>query len=96
MTRFEKKVYTVVSRIPEGCVLSYKEVAARAGSPRAARAVGTLMARNPFPKHEVPCHRVVCSDGRVGAYSGKGGAKAKEKLLRDEGVSIEKGRVAAF
>ncbi len=93
MTVFEKKVYDVVARIPRGRVLSYGEVARKAGRPGAARAVGTLMAHNPFDKKKVPCHRVVRSDGRIGEYSGKGGRSGKEKLLRQEGVGIENGKV---
>lgn len=94
MTAFQNNVYKVVSRIPKGGVLTYGDVARKAGSPRAARAVGTVMAQNPYPKSKVPCHRVVCSDGRIGGYSGVGGSMGKEKLLRAEGVFIANGRVS--
>jgi methylated-DNA-[protein]-cysteine S-methyltransferase len=93
MTKFQKDIYKVVARIPKGSVLSYGEVARVAGYPKAARAVGTLMATNPFSKTQVPCHRVVRSDGRIGAYSGKGGMKGKEKLLLKEGVLVRRGRI---
>lgn len=93
MTDFQKDIYKVVARIPKGSVLSYGEVAHKAGYPRAARAVGTLMANNPFPKDKVPCHRVIKADGRLGNYSGTGGTKAKEKLLVKEGVLVKRGRV---
>ena len=94
MTEFAKKVYKVVARVPRGRVFSYAEVAQRAGRPGAARAVGTLMAKNPFSKTKVPCHRVVRSDGRVGNYSGKGGGRKKIELLKKEGVQIFGGRVS--
>jgi len=93
MTKFKKDIYKIVSQIPKGSVLSYGEVARRAGHPGAARVVGTLMANNPFPKTKVPCHRVVRADGRIGEYSGKGGRAGKERLLRAEGVFVKQGRV---
>lgn len=79
---FSKKVYRVVKGIPPGRVLTYKQVAARAGNPRAARAVGTLMAKNYDSK--IPCHRVIRSDGKIGNYN-RGGPKAKLALLKKEG-----------
>lgn len=86
---FQEKVYKVVAGIPRGKVLSYAEVARLADSPRASRAVGTLMHRNPH-KH-VPCHRVICSGGRVGNYAR--GPNKKIQLLRKEGVGISGGRI---
>jgi methylated-DNA-[protein]-cysteine S-methyltransferase len=94
-TTFAQNVYAIVSRIPRGLVMTYGEVARAAGKPRAARAVGTLMAKNPYPKTEVPCHRVVRSDGVIGNYSGPGGRQQKEKLLRLEGISIKSGKVVS-
>lgn len=85
LTSFQKKVYRVTASIPRGRTLSYGEVADRAGHPRAARAVGNAMRRNPFPLI-IPCHRVVRSDGRLGGYSGPPGMK--ERLLALEGVEI--------
>lgn len=87
---FKQKVYEVVSKIPKGKVLSYKEVARLAGSPRAFRAVGNIMNKNPDPKR-VPCHRVVRSDGRAGGYAR--GAKAKTAILKKEGVKIKNGKI---
>ena len=80
---FKNRVYKVVGRIPKGSVLTYAEVARRAGSPRAARAVGNLMNLNPFPKEKVPCHRVVRSDWHVGGYAS--GTKNKIALLDKRG-----------
>jgi len=89
ITSFYAKVYKVVSQIPEGKVLTYKDVAKAAGSPGAFRAVGNALNKNPDIKH-IPCHRVICSDGRVGGY--RYGTKKKLSLLKREGVIIIKRR----
>ena len=82
---FHQEVLRATARIPRGEVLTYGELAAAVGRPRAARAVGTAMARNPVPLL-VPCHRVVPSSGGVGNYGYGGDLKAK--LLADEGVAL--------
>jgi O-6-methylguanine DNA methyltransferase len=82
LTPFAQKVYAVVAKIPKGKTMTYKQVAAKAGKPFAARAVGSLMAKNYRP--EVPCHRVIRSDGRIGNYN-RGGTGRKTELLREEG-----------
>ena len=74
---FKDRVLRAVRRIPKGQVLSYKQVAELAGSPRAYRAVGNIMNKNRDPK--VPCHRVIRSDGRAGGYNG--GTQRKIRLL---------------
>ncbi|MEK7536994.1 MAG: MGMT family protein [Patescibacteria group bacterium] len=81
MTEFQKKVYNIVKKIPKGKVLNYKEVARFAGSPRACRAVGNVLNKNPFKN--VPCHRVIRSDGKIGGYAY--GNRAKIGLLKKEG-----------
>ena len=90
---FSQKVYKVVSKIPAGKVMTYKQVAEKAGSPRAYRAVGTLMKNNP-DKKSIPCHRVVCSDGSMGGYA-FGGEDAKKKSLVSEGIEFKGNRVLA-
>lgn len=85
---FRERVKKVVSNIPKGSVLSYKEVAAIAGSPRAYRAVGTIMSNNRDPN--VPCHRVIRSDGCAGGYN-RGGSRQKIERLRKEGVLLRVG-----
>ena len=85
MTFFQKKVYEVVKKIPQGETMSYKKVAKFAGSPRAWRAVGNILNKNRNP--EVPCHRVIRSDGKIGGY--RGGQKRKITLLKKEGVNIK-------
>ena len=77
---FKEKVYAVVAAIPRGETLTYKEVARRAGRPRAYRAVGNILNKNRNPK--VPCHRVIRSDGSIGGYAG--GTPLKIKILKKE------------
>ena len=79
---FQNRVRVVVSNIPEGEVLTYKDVAARAGSPHAARAVGNILKKNFNPA--IPCHRVIRTDGTLGKYNR--GAQKKQALLQGEGV----------
>ena len=83
MTPFQRAVYRAMSHIPYGQVRSYKELAAAAGYPGAARAVGTACKNNPLPLL-VPCHRVVPATGGIGNYLY--GTAAKEALLRLEGA----------
>ena len=79
---FKEQVYAVVAKIPRGEVLTYKEVAHRAGSPNASRAVGTILGKNFNPK--IPCHRVIRSDGGMGGYNR--GVKLKRAILKREGA----------
>jgi methylated-DNA-[protein]-cysteine S-methyltransferase len=82
---FCRRVYELARAIPAGETLSYGELAARAGEPAAARAVGQAMAHNPFPLI-VPCHRVLAAHGRAGGFSARGGVETKFRLLRIEGA----------
>ena len=84
MISFKEKVFEVVKKIPGGEVVSYKEVAQRAGRPRAWRAVGNILSKNKNP--ELPCHRVIRSDGKIGGYNR--GLKKKRALLRKEDYPI--------
>lgn len=92
LTTFEKKVYVACRRIPRGKVSTYAEIARAIGRKGAARAVGNVLNKNPFAT--VPCHRVVCSDGKIGGYAH--GERAKEKILKREGVEIKSGKVKDF
>jgi methylated-DNA-[protein]-cysteine S-methyltransferase len=92
-TDFRRRVVRRCREIPYGQVVSYGELAARAGFPGAARAVGNCMAANRLPL-VVPCHRVVRADGRPGAYSAPGGTRMKLRLLSLEGVSRHSGLLA--
>lgn len=80
LSAFARAVHHELVKVPYGTVISYAELAARAGSPRAARAVGSVMANNPFPLL-VPCHRVVNADGRIGRYSAADGSTTKRWLI---------------
>lgn len=82
-TVFAQKVYAVVVQISRGQTRTYAEVAKRAGHPKAARAIGTIMSKNRDPR--VPCHRVIRSDGGMGGYAFGGSAK-KRALLKKEGA----------
>ncbi len=83
MQSFKDQVLYIVGKIPKGKVMTYKQVAGKAGSPWAARAVGSIMKANYNTK--VPCHRVIRSDGKVGDYN-RGGSTEKLKKLRAEGA----------
>jgi O-6-methylguanine DNA methyltransferase len=81
---FTEKVLAVVKKIPRGKTFSYAEVARRAGSPRAFRAVGSILKKNFDPA--IPCHRVIKSDGSLGEYNR--GTPEKARKLRAEGVIL--------
>ena len=86
-TKFQLKVWKYLKTIPKGHIKTYKEVAIGIKSPKAARAVANACGKNPYaPK--IPCHRVIRSDGALGGYSGRGGIKTKQRLLRSEKVNI--------
>lgn len=85
VTPFRRRVLETAATIPKGEVRSYGWLARRIGKPQASRAVGSAMATNPVPLI-VPCHRVVRSDGHIGAYS-LGGPENKWALLRHEGAA---------
>lgn len=91
---FQKRVLDIVRKIPKGKTLSYKQVATLAGSENASRAVGTILAKN--QDKNIPCHRVIKSDGTVGGYNGlrtnTTGQKAKFLLLKKEGILLLKTR----
>jgi len=86
LTDFQWRVLRALMRVPQGKTCTYADLARIAGSPLAARAVGQVMRRNPWPVI-VPCHRVLASGG-AGGYSGAGGLPMKRKLLALEGVVV--------
>jgi methylated-DNA-[protein]-cysteine S-methyltransferase len=83
---FHRRVYEVARAIPPGRTLAYGAVAARAGAPGAARAVGQALGRNPFPII-VPCHRVVAAGGKIGGFSAHGGTATKRRMLAIEAAN---------
>jgi methylated-DNA-[protein]-cysteine S-methyltransferase len=88
-TPFFEKVYHHCRAIPAGSTVSYGELAALAGSPKAARAVGQAMATNRLPL-VIPCHRVLAAGGKLGGYGGPGGTKTKTWLLESEQTWVRK------
>ena len=82
-TKFQQLVWNEIDKIPYGETRSYKDIAVSIGKPRAARAVANACAKNPIPIKR-PCHRVICSNGQLGGYSGPGGIETKKKLLEQE------------
>lgn len=93
---FNEKVYALLKKVPKGKVTTYKALAEALGT-KAYRAVGQAMRCNPYAP-EVPCHRVVASDGKIGGFSGKWGPSSKEvkkkiRMLRGEGVKVKDGKI---
>ena len=85
-TKFQLKVWEEIKNIPKGSVKTYKEIACILGKPNSSRAVANACAKNPLII-EIPCHRVIRSDGFLGGYSGKGGIQKKRQLLFEEGFN---------
>jgi methylated-DNA-[protein]-cysteine S-methyltransferase len=83
VSTFRCRVLEACRRIPFGATASYADLARAAGSPGAARAVGSAMATNPLPLI-VPCHRVLRSDGSLGGFSSPQGTSQKERMLKLE------------
>ena len=89
---FQRRVLLAEHAIPRGWISTYGRIAGHIGAPRAARAVGTALARNPFPII-VPCHRAVRANGALGGF--RGGLEMKRRLLEGEGICFEaNGRVS--
>ena len=86
-TKFQLKVWNYLKKIPRGKVKTYSEVAKSIGKPLAVRAVANAIGKNPLAP-QIPCHRVIRSDGSLGGYSGKGGIKTKRLLLKKEGIAL--------
>lgn len=96
-TDFQNKVYLALKKVPVGQVTTYKKLAEQIGT-KAYRAVGVALAQNPYAP-QVPCHRVVASDGSIGGFMGKkvGQTIAKKiKMLSTEGVRVKDGKIIDF
>ena len=88
MGHFTQQVLAACRKIPAGKTMSYSELAQAIQRPKAARAVGQALARNPIPLI-IPCHRVLTRAGRAGGYSAPGGVETKKRILAREGVVIK-------
>lgn len=89
ITDFQRKLYLALLDVPRGATISYKELGQRIGC-RSAQAIGQALKRNPFAP-DVPCHRVICSNGSVGGFHGQRDGEMidkKFKLLKSEGVIL--------
>ena len=86
---FTQRILTTCRNIKYGGIISYSGLAKRAGRPKAARAVGSALAKNPLPLI-IPCHRVVRNDGKIGGFSALGGATLKKSLLELERQSSKR------
>ena len=84
-TKFQISVWKEIKKIPRGQTKTYKDIAVALKKPKSSRAVANACGKNPL-LIEIPCHRVIRSDGKIGGYSGKGGMKQKRKLLKEEGA----------
>ena len=88
-SEFEKKVYEAAFGIPRGKIRSYKWIAEKIKHPKACRAVGNALNKNPYPIL-IPCHRVIKSDGSIGGFAK--GVNMKKRLLSQEGIDCNDGR----
>lgn len=89
ITEFQRKVYLALLEVPRGATISYKELGEKIGC-KSALAIGQALKRNPFAP-DVPCHRVIASDGSIGGFHGERNGKMidkKLKLLQSEGVVL--------
>ncbi|RNJ77284.1 MAG: MGMT family protein [Nitrosopumilus sp. B06] len=89
----QQKIYKKLLDVPRGKVTTYGELARAVGLFNGQRVVGNIMNKNPYPVI-IPCHRVVMSDGKIGGYAY--GEHVKAKMLHDEGINIERGRISDF
>ena len=84
-TKFQISVWKEIKKFPKGQTKTYKDIAVALKKPKSSRAVANACGKNPL-LIEIPCHRVIRSDGKLGGYSGKGGMCQKRKLLKEEGA----------
>lgn len=97
MKTFSERAYELLRKVPKGRVTTYKDIAHMMNS-EAYQAVGQVMRNNPYAP-EVPCHRVIASDGSIGGFSGKSEGEAIERkimLLKKEGVQVKKNKIKNF
>lgn len=95
MQSFDMQVYQLTYQIPPGKVTTYGAIAKALRMPNHSRQVGATLAKNPYAP-TVPCHRVVYSDGKVGAYFSETNSEKKAKMLMDEGIIIVNDKVCNF
>jgi len=95
-TRFQRKVWAITKKIPYGEIRTYSWVSKELNNLKSSRAVGTALAKNPFPL-VIPCHRIIKKNGGLGGFSAAGGIGVKASLLKMEGHKFDsKGRLHIF
>lgn len=92
-TIFQKAVWEATRKVPKGKVTTYAAIAKLIGCPKAVRAVGSALNKNPYAP-AVPCHRVVKSDGSLGGFAS--GVKKKKQILEKEGIKIKNNKIINF
>ena len=93
-SEFANNVYEMTTKIPLGNVMTYGQIAKLLGNPRASQAVGKVLAANTNLK--IPCHRVVCGDGKISGYFGSSSCiaiKNRIKIMEHEGIEIKNGKI---
>ncbi len=90
-----RTILELLTQIPRGKITTYKDIAVALGDERRARAVGQVLAGNPYPDR-YPCWKVVYTSGEVGRYSGSGGKGEKIRRMEAEGIEVEDGKVVDF
>ena len=93
MTRFQSDCYEALKKVPKGKVITYSGLARMIGKPKAHRAVGSAMNKNPYAP-QVPCHRVVKSNGDLGGFATD--IEVKIKRLQEEGVMVSDNKIVDF
>jgi methylated-DNA-[protein]-cysteine S-methyltransferase len=93
MTKFQSECYEALKKVPKGKVITYAGLARMVGRPKAHRAVGSAMNKNPYAP-QVPCHRVVKSNGDLGGFATD--IKVKVKRLQKEGVVVSDNKIVDF
>ena len=93
MTKFQSECYEALKKVPKGKVITYAGLARMVGRPKAHRAVGSAMNKNPYAP-QVPCHRVVKSNGDLGGFATD--IKVKKKRLQKEGVVVSDNKIVDF
>ena len=93
MTRFQSDCYEALKKVPKGKVITYAGLARMIGRPKAHRAVGSAMNKNPYAP-QVPCHRVVKSNGDLGGFATD--IDVKIKRLQEEGVMVSDNKIVDF
>ena len=92
MNKKNFEVYNLTKQIPRGKISTYKEIAKSLGNKNLVRVVGYILSKN-TDRINIPCHRVIRSNGEIGGYTSKNGTREKIEILKSEGIKIRDKRV---